>query len=212
MYVNYSREIPRDFFNEAMLLKCMGQLRIHAGTCTQLKGVTFQFDHDGGPFEIGKDEGSGDISVVNCQVTINGIKPLFYTPLNSRDSYPLICELDSNQYYVFEGDGEFTEEFIQFVNSLPKAQTSTKPEWLFIAGMTTCYVYCDKRKEKNGDYKEICRLYHSPVKLEIMVKQTKGYEDVIALAKLEEEKLRRMAINKEPLQVSGSGQTIIPTM
>lgn len=55
---DYGRVIPRDLFNEAKLLKCMGQLclRIHNNDNLPAK---MSADHDGSPFKIDlMDEGS----------------------------------------------------------------------------------------------------------------------------------------------------------
>lgn len=80
-----------------------------------------------------------------------------------------------------------------------------KPDWLFIGLFPTCYVYCDKRKEVNRDYKTILRLFYNPLRIEITAADMKAYPEILKLAK-EQLKRLQMRVN-EPLEVSASGQT-----
>jgi hypothetical protein len=79
------------------------------------------------------------------------------------------------------------------------------PEWLFVGAFTTCYVYCDTRKEVKGDYKEILRLFYNPLRIEITSANKKAYPEVLELAK-EQLKQLQMRCN-EPLEISATGQT-----
>lgn len=51
--MNYIRVIPRDFFNESKLLKCMGQLSLKILDCQLPKGIEMYIEGDGQPFQIG---------------------------------------------------------------------------------------------------------------------------------------------------------------
>lgn len=107
MNTKYIRVIPRDLFNEAKLLKCIGQLTlfIHDG-----KGMGINFNHDDEAFEIGlNDEGS--LSIRNIDFWIEDYRLIFKTTYNSKRNYPLICETEDNEIDVFDDNGQFTEEF-----------------------------------------------------------------------------------------------------
>jgi hypothetical protein len=111
MNSNYIRVIPRDLFNEAKLLKCMGQLclLIH----DRLTPVEMSFNEPEEPFEIAlMDEGA--LTITNLHVKIKGKVFLFKTTYNSKSNYPLYLEYDYCDYPVFTEKGDFDEEFIEF--------------------------------------------------------------------------------------------------
>lgn len=87
-----------------------------------------------------------------------------------------------------------------------------RPDWLFIGTYTTCYVYCDTRSESNGDYKEIARVFFRPVSVQLLSNRRVKYKEAITLAEQQAERLRQKAAKGEQIQVSGSGQTILPTV
>lgn len=111
----YQRVIPRDLFNEAKLLKCMGQLclLIH----DNLTPAEMNFSHDNSPFQIGLLI-DGTLTIKNLTITINGKPFLFKTKYNSRANYPLYLEYDSCDYQVFNDKGEFDQEFIDFCETV----------------------------------------------------------------------------------------------
>ena len=112
---SYIRVTPRDLFNEAKLLKCMGQLclKVH----DNMVPVAMEVTHDGDPFEIALlDEGA--LCISNLHVSIHGVGVVFQATYNSRASYPLFAFYDNCEYLVFGDDGEFTSEFIHFCHSL----------------------------------------------------------------------------------------------
>lgn len=109
--MSYTRVIPRDLFNEAKLLKCLGKLIILAESTP---GLTIT--HDGEPFYIQRDPASGDISCINVEVCNSaGVIPC-WTPLNSRDDWPLKAMGNGEDVDVFNYYGEaFTPEFLKLI-------------------------------------------------------------------------------------------------
>lgn len=111
----YLRVIPRDLFNEANLLKCLGTLWI------KLEAIPNHaaFLDDGGSlwsFEIEQDTGSGAIFAGNLPFTIGGKPYLLTRPLNSRRSWPLYATgPEDGVTEVFTDEGELTEEFLDLI-------------------------------------------------------------------------------------------------
>lgn len=111
--MKYQRVIPRDFFNEAKLLKCMGQLSLKILNIAVPNNIKITIEGNGEPFKIYLlDEGS--LFVGNYEILVNDIPMRFKTIYNSQANYPLYCEFDYVDYLVFDESGEFTEEFIEF--------------------------------------------------------------------------------------------------
>jgi len=115
----YQRVIPRDLFNEAKLLKCIGQvvLKIHDRQTPIRMGVI----ETGERFKIELlDEGYLFIS--NLDITILGEKYLFKTTYNSKSNYPLFVEIQEDNgpvdIQVFDENGNFDEEFINYFTYL----------------------------------------------------------------------------------------------
>jgi hypothetical protein len=118
--MSYSRVIPRDLFNESMLLKCIGRLTllIHDGG---IQGLGFE--HDGESFDVVQDESDGSISVSTVRFFIPGYQPdgsykrelHLATPLNSRQAWPLWLDLDGESYRVFDSEGNPTREFLDAI-------------------------------------------------------------------------------------------------
>jgi hypothetical protein len=112
--MNYMRVIPRDLFNEAKLLKCMGRLVIEAER--HQRAIQIEFEETATPgFQIEQCEDDGNLYISNIIVTING-KPYFcYTTYNSKTNFPLyvddIADADFESVRVFDETGEFTQEF-----------------------------------------------------------------------------------------------------
>ena len=108
--MTYQRVIPRDLFNEANLLKCYGRIYINLEV-TNAPGVVLE--HVGGPFVVIADYYSGDLSVENVKLLINGTELKLFRPLNSREEWPLYFrnKLDE-EVSVFNKDGSFTSEMI----------------------------------------------------------------------------------------------------
>lgn len=112
--MNYMRVIPRDFFNEAKLLKCMGMLELKILDGNAPKGI--RMNDPGTPFEIMQDKGDGSLSVANYQITIKNQYYHFSSIYNSKDNFPFtVTTLEQEDIRVFTEEGEFTQEFINFV-------------------------------------------------------------------------------------------------
>jgi hypothetical protein len=115
---SYARVIPRDFFNEAKLLKCLGRLSllILDNKKRISEYVVEEFDNE--PFEIMQTE-DGDIYVSNYSLFIKSteIEIYLFTYLNSKENYPLyfVNEYRGDQQYVFDEEGNFTKEFLDYV-------------------------------------------------------------------------------------------------
>lgn len=114
--VNYYRVCPRDLFNEAKLLKCMGRLCLYI-----LDGITpveMTNSDNGKGFKIGLlDEGS--LTITNLTIKIKGKPYLFKTTYNSKANYPLFLQTeDYEDILVFDDEGNFDADFISFCNSI----------------------------------------------------------------------------------------------
>ena len=112
---NYQRVIPRDLFNESMLLKSLGRLSllIHDNQLPSRLSI----DTDGDPFEIIQDE-SGQLTVGNITLMYGEELLEFYTPLNSRENYPLYVEYEYEEVEVFDDKGGVRKEFLEFLEEL----------------------------------------------------------------------------------------------
>ena len=113
--INYNRVVPRDLFNEAKLLKCMGKLCLAILDNNAPINMTF-VDH-GMPFMIGLiDEGS--LTIKNLSIFIDHQLYLFKTTYNSKSNYPLFVQYDYCDYKVFNEDGDWDEEFLNFIKTI----------------------------------------------------------------------------------------------
>lgn len=99
------RVIPRDFFNESKLLKCLGQFELivsHTGPNV----VGYSTSHDGEPFDIRQDPNTGNLYVANYTVSIGIEEVRLYTPYNSKENYPLYGEFRGEEYCMLTEKGE----------------------------------------------------------------------------------------------------------
>lgn len=98
--MSYPREIPRDLFNEANLLKCLGKiiLDIEDGR------LTWTYEYDGEPFDIQQNPGDGSLWVSNVQVYADGRQVDLYRPLNARDPWPMLSGDDGLEVFDDEGN------------------------------------------------------------------------------------------------------------
>lgn len=113
----YTRVIPRDFFNESKLLKCMGQLSLKILDGKLPDGVNIEIDECGEPFYIGLSN-DGRLFLNNYNTTINDIYVSLSTTYNAKDAFPLICFHDDIETTVFDESGNFTDEFITFCKNI----------------------------------------------------------------------------------------------
>ena len=101
--MGYKRVVPRDLFNEANLLKCIGKLvlDIEDGKLQWLS-----YHHDGEAFNIRQNESNGAIYVANVQFFATNTTLVIERPLNSRDAWPLFLETENDCLPVFSEIGE----------------------------------------------------------------------------------------------------------
>jgi hypothetical protein len=103
---DYPRVLPRDAFNEANLLKCIGELTLLIEN-DMLPGWAYVFD--GRPFAISQDASDGSISVGNISFTKDRETVSVSTPLNSRRGWPLLVNGAGYDYeFVFDEAGNFS--------------------------------------------------------------------------------------------------------
>lgn len=118
--MSYIRVIPRDLFNEANFLKCLGQLSLLINDGLAPEGLSIQHQRPETGFEITIDAGSGDLIMSNMfLVSQNGCRAWLHRPLNSRDSWPLyIVDWDEDEeIFVFAADGSLSKEFVDWATS-----------------------------------------------------------------------------------------------
>lgn len=108
----HNRVIPRDFFNEAKLLKCMGVLSLAILDCAVPKGVRIVIEESGEPFEVALSD-DGMLFLSNYETFVNGQPVTFGTRYNSKRNFPFFCvDPDSGEETdVFDEDGKFAGEF-----------------------------------------------------------------------------------------------------
>ncbi len=116
--MSYTREIPRDLFNEASLLKCFGRLYI----CLESRlGRNITLKHGGEAFDVRQDKSDGSIYLANVTLHIGGQKCELRRPLNSREPWPLWVETIGGDYdfdaiKVFTECGELSPEFLALLD------------------------------------------------------------------------------------------------
>lgn len=116
----YTRVAPRDLFNEAKLLKCLGvlALRIHDGVddAGRATPAWLRFEEDADRYRIEQDPSDGALRVASGIRFLAGNKAIrLQTPYNSKDAYPLQCVTADGDIDVFDASGRFTEEFLAHV-------------------------------------------------------------------------------------------------
>lgn len=112
MEMTYKRIIPRDFFNEAKLLKCMGLLSLKIEDRETPEGIKIEIESNNEPFEIVLLE-EGSLTIKNYLVKVNGKRVTMKTTYNSKSPFPLMCGIGYDEWPVFTDEGEFDEEFIE---------------------------------------------------------------------------------------------------
>lgn len=106
--MSYKRVLPRDLFNEAKLLKCVGKLTlmIEDGLLPD-----WHYHYDGDPFNIVQDPNDGSISVANisfwCKAkSLNMVH--ICTPLNSKYNWPAMMRTsEDEEYFIFSEEGKY---------------------------------------------------------------------------------------------------------
>jgi hypothetical protein len=104
--MGYARVIPRDLFNEAKLLKCLGfiSLCIHDG---KIQGLTVTHEDEREGFKIAQDPDTGAIFVTNLYFFDENGAPVFFVhPLNSKLNFPLIMSYKDEEFWPFNEKGD----------------------------------------------------------------------------------------------------------
>lgn len=107
--LNHIRVIPRDFFNEAKLLKCLGHLEL----LILEKKIQLRSEFDGKNFNIEQSFGDGSLRCSNYRVFFKDEEIYLYTQYNSKENFPLILVYRMEDYYVFDENGKFMPGFIR---------------------------------------------------------------------------------------------------
>ena len=114
----YVRVLPRDLFNEASLLKCMGRIVILLQETPDHHAEIVEEQVD--RFRVSQDASSGSIRLSNVTFVVRGVPHLLERPLNARSPWPLIVagdgrDPDFEEVQVFEDDGSFTGEMLELI-------------------------------------------------------------------------------------------------
>lgn len=116
--MKFNRVIPRDLFNEAKLLKCLGQLAllIHDGkTPIDLKFEEMEEDQQ---FDVEINDNS-ELYCTNLTLTYKDNPIHIFTPYNSKEPYPLrFTNNEEIEYDLLDEKGKITKEFTEFLNKL----------------------------------------------------------------------------------------------
>lgn len=121
--MGYLRVIPRDLFNEANLLKCLGTLYILTEGRDDCGFDREDMEH----FAIDQDPNTGAIYVEELTFQTRREELALYRPLNSRAPWPLwFCrpyadedEFADTEGRVFTDEGALSEEFLAVCALLP---------------------------------------------------------------------------------------------
>ena len=114
--MSYYRVIPRDLFNEAKLLKCLGRIALLVHDEQQPGGIMIGYDGMG--FNVHQDESDGGLFCSNFRVSIHGHYVHLSTQYNSKANYPLWCAYEDDDVRVFDEDGNWDPEFVEMVQRL----------------------------------------------------------------------------------------------
>ena len=103
--MSHKRVIPRDFFNESKLLKCLGAFVI---AMERFKALSVEENDE--PFEIQQSE-SGELYCSNYNFNLLNERIFLFTSYNSKDAYPMYARIATVDIQVFNEDGTFHDDF-----------------------------------------------------------------------------------------------------
>ena len=112
----YARVLPRDLFNEAKFLKCLGRLAllVHDGQAGPLSCAA-----DGGPFDVRQDPADGGLVARNVTFRVGAAPVPVKSVYNSKAPYPLVfTAADGGEADVFDHGGDLTAEFAAHLHHL----------------------------------------------------------------------------------------------
>lgn len=114
--MSYYRIIPRDLFNEAKLLKCLGQISLMLNDYPGRWPLTLEHENPEEGFQIEQDDTSGSIYCRSLSLILRDEQQIsLQSPLNSRATYPL--QFGDQCENVFNEDGAFSEAFLKFIGA-----------------------------------------------------------------------------------------------
>lgn len=116
--MSYTRVIPRDLFNEAKLIKCLGQLALHIHDGDSGLRLNLSHDEPESGFRIDQNRSDASLYCENLELTCGFRLVGLRLPYNSRDAYPLQFWADDIEGRVFDDDGAFSAEFRAAIESL----------------------------------------------------------------------------------------------
>jgi hypothetical protein len=116
--MSYTRVVPRDLFNDANLLKCLGQLYLNIDNVPKQGFELSDLDGVDG-FPIEQDEADGSTFCPLVTAMVNGEEFHFVRPMNSREPWPLLMRSQTNFDYdeipVFTNNGGFHPDFLKLI-------------------------------------------------------------------------------------------------
>lgn len=111
----YRRVIPRDLFNESSLLKNLGRLALLIEDGFAPEGLKLVHHDPTAGFQIEMSASDGSICCPGLTLyTKHRAFAIPQRPLNSRDEWPLLIEADDDEMRVFDGNGNFSVEFLDW--------------------------------------------------------------------------------------------------
>jgi len=113
--IEYIRVLPRDLFNEAKLLKCLGVLVLQIEDRTAPEGLSYT--HNGKPFRVVLLE-MGALMVTNLHFWFGEKELTFISTYNSKSNFPFFCFEKDVEYPVFDESGKWDAEFMEFIKTL----------------------------------------------------------------------------------------------
>jgi hypothetical protein len=115
--MSYSRVIPRDLFNDANLLKCVGSLVILADYLPS--GVlSVELVDPLNEFYILQDTSDGSTFVDNIVILVHGKSIRHSRPLNSREPYALYAHWQEEIVSIFDNVGGISVEFTNLIEKI----------------------------------------------------------------------------------------------
>jgi hypothetical protein len=119
--VSYRRVIPRDLFNEANLLKCLGRISLLIEDGKAPEGMRLAYTNPTRGFEIDQSPGSGDLCCLNLMLVTKAGRAHIWRGLNSRDEWPIfVVNADEEEIEVFDDNGAFAKEFLMWAKGSNK--------------------------------------------------------------------------------------------
>ena len=114
----YMRTLPRDLFNEASLLKCLGHLWIQLDE-THGHGARFVTETVA-DFDVVQEESSGGIRAAGVIFAVGDRTYELTRPLNSRAAWPLYVEggdddPDFDPVAVFDDEGRLSPDMLALI-------------------------------------------------------------------------------------------------